>query len=132
MPSQWLLSTTRTLLGLKLHAVIVMRAVLDDDDQSLEEVALLDGIADKHHQLKRAVSVIQFILRFNREYRSLPNSEQRMNTLKKFIRGDYQTLRKQLVLKANNISQGLKIEENKNDKIFSVSGRYNYTAILLA
>ena len=73
-----------------------MRAVLDNDNKSLEEEVLMDGIADKHHQLKRAVSVIQFILRFNGEYRSLPNSEQQANTLKKFIREDNQTLRKQL------------------------------------
>ena len=85
-----------------------MRAVLDDDEESPEEEVLLDGIADKHHQLKRAVTVVQFLLRFNKEYRSLPSSEQRMNALKKFIRGDYQRLRKQLALRANKISQGTK------------------------
>ena len=92
----------------------------------------LTGSPTNPHQLKRAVSVVQFLLRFNKEYRSLPSSEQRMNALKKFIRGDYQTLRKQLALRANKISQGLKIEEDKRDEMFFVTGRYNYTAILLA
>ena len=109
-----------------------MRAVLDDNEESPEEEVLLDGILAKHHQLKRAVTVVQFLLRFNKEYRSLPSSEQRMNALKKFIRGDYQRLRKQLALKANKISQGLKIEEDKKDKMFFVTGRYDYSAVLLA
>ena len=52
--------------------------------------------------------------------------------MRKFVRGDYQTLRKQLALRANKISQGLKIEEDKRNKMFLVSGRYNYTPFLLA
>ena len=55
-----------------------------------------------------------------------------MTNLKKFIREDYQTLCKQLALKANKISQGLKIEEDKKDEMFFVTGRYNYLAVLLA
>ena len=54
-----------------------------------------------------------------------------MTALKKLIREDYQTLCKQLALKANKISKGLRIEEDKKDKIFFVSGQYNYSAILL-
>ena len=98
----------------------------------MKDEVLLDGFADKHHQLKRSVSITQFILRFNKDFRSLPNIEQRMTALKKFVQSDYAKIRQQLTLTANKISQGLRIEEDKKEEIFSVSGRHNYTTILLA
>ena len=82
-----------------------MRATLN------EEEPLLDAIADKHHQLQRAVT--QFILRFNKKFRGLPNIEQRTKALEKFWKTDFSKIRQQLTLSANKMAQGLIVEEDK-------------------
>ena len=106
LPAQWLSAQAKTFLGLKLPAFIVMRAVLDNGEEALKEEVLLNKIADKHHQLKRVVTVSQYVLSFNQDTTNLPNVEQRTTALKKFIRADYEIIQKQLALKATKISQG--------------------------
>ena len=103
-----------------------MRATLD------EEEILLDEIADKHHQLKKAVTVTQFILRFNRKFKDLLNAEQRTRALAKFWKNDYTKIRQQMKLSANKIQQGLITEDNKKEETYFVSGRHNYRVVLLA
>ena len=57
LPSQWLSSTARTLLGLKIPAVIVMRAVVEDMVTEVEK-DVLDDIANKHHTINKAVTIV--------------------------------------------------------------------------
>ena len=125
LPLQWLSSAAKTLLGQKLPAVSVMRALFNDQEP------LLDGIADKHHQLKSAVSVSQLILRVNKKFRSLPNIVQRMKALASPWKSDYSKIRQQLTLTANKVAQVLIIEDKKKEEIYFVSGRHNYRVFLL-
>ena len=105
-------------------AVMAMRATLD------EEEPLLDAIADKHHQLQRAVT--QFILRFNKNFRGLPNIEQQKKALEKLWKTDFSKIRQQLTLSANKMAQGLIVEEDKKEETYFVSGRHNDRVVLLA
>ena len=139
LPAQWLSTAAKTLLSQKLPAVNVIRAPFAYQEPLLEGVTgvnwsnikwndlavtamratldeeepLLDEIADKHHQLERAVTVTQFILRFSKKFRGLPNIEQRAKALAKFWKNDYATIRQQLKLSANKIQQGLITEDAK-------------------
>ena len=131
LTSQWLSSTARTLLGLKIPAVIVMRAVLEDMVTEVEK-DVLDDIADKHHTIHKAVTIVQFILRCRTHFKTLQVAEQREIALKKFIRKDYRKIVTQLALKSTKISQGLKIDNDKSNETVFIQGRYDYKAILLA
>ena len=158
LPAQWLSTAAKTLLSQKLPAVNVLRAPFAYQEPLLEGVTgvnwsnikwndlavtamratldeeepLLDEIADKHHQLERAVTVTQFILRFSKKFRGLPNIEQRAKALAKFWKNDYATIRQQLKLTANKIQQGLITEDAKKEETYFVSGRHNYRVVLLA
>ena len=62
LPAQWLSSTARTLLGLKIPAVIVMRTVVEEEVAEVEE-DVLDAIADRHHTVDKAITIVQFMMR---------------------------------------------------------------------
>jgi hypothetical protein len=78
------------------------------------------------------VTVTQFILRFNRKFKDLPNVEQRTRALAKFWKSDYTKIRQQMKLSANKIQQGLITEDTKKEETYFVSGRHNYRVMLLA
>ena len=107
-------------------AVTAMRAMLN------EEEPLLDEIADKHHQLKRVVSITQFILRFNKKFRSLPNIVQQTKALAKFWKSNYSKICQKLTLAANKKKQGLITEDDKKEETYVLSGRHNYRVVLQA
>ena len=76
LPSQWLSSTARTLLGLKIPAVIVMRAVVEDMVTEVEK-NVLDEIEKKHHTFNKALTIVQFILRCRTQFKTFQLVEQR-------------------------------------------------------
>ena len=130
LPAQWLSSTAKTLLGLKIPAVLVMREMVEEVVAEVEK-DILDNIADRHHTINKAITIVQFMLKLNPHFKSLEVVTQRDTALKKFIRKDYKKIVKQLALKSTKISQGLRIEvDNSNETVF-IEGRYGYRAILL-
>ena len=103
LPAQWLSSTARTLLGLKIPAFIVMRAVVEEVVAEVEKV-VLDDIANYHHTINKAVTIVQFMLRWRTQFKTLQVVSQRDTFLKKFIRKDYKKIVMQLNLKSTKIS----------------------------
>ena len=92
LPAQWLSSTARTLLGLKLPTTIVMRAVVDTEVATEQDITILAEIANKSNLLTKTISIVQFCLRLSPKFRNLKPVVQRTTALKKFIRGDYKTV----------------------------------------
>ena len=112
LPAHWPSSTARTLLGLKIPAVIVMRAMVEEEVAEVEK-DVLDNIADRHHTIDKVVTIVQFMLRLRSQFKNLDVINQRNTVLKKFIRKDYMKIIKQLKLKSTKISQGLRIDNDK-------------------
>ena len=131
LPAQWLSSTAKTLLGLKIPAVLVMREMVEEVVAEVEK-DILDNIADRHHTINKAITIVQFMLKLNPHFKSLEVVTQRDTALKKFIRKDYRKVVMQLALKSTKISQGLKIDDDRSKETVFIQGRYKYKAILLA
>ena len=118
MPSQWLSSTAR----LWVPAVVVMIEVVNQEVMAVEEdPSLLEKIADKHHSIKKAVTIVLFMLRFNANFRSQPAVEHRATVLNKFIKDDYEKVIGKQALRSAKISHGLRIEDDKSNKMVFVS-----------
>ena len=96
------------------------------------EKDILDDMANKHHTINKAVTIVQFMLRWRTQFKTLQVVKQRDTVLKKFIRKDYKKIIMQLNLKSTKISQGLKIDDDKSSETVFIKGRYDYRAILLA
>ena len=94
------------LLGLKIPAIIVMRAVEAEMVTEVEK-DVLDEISDKHHTINKVMTIVQFLLRCKTQFRNLQVVEQREIALKKLIRKDSKKVVMQLALKSTKISQGL-------------------------
>ena len=129
LPAQWLSSTARTMLGLKIPTIVFMVAA-----EVITEVEkdVLDAIADKHHTINKALTIVQFMLKFKTQFKNLQVAEQRMIALKKFIRKHYKKVVMKLAVKSTKISQGLKIEHGISKVKVFVQRRYDYRAILIA
>ena len=68
LPLQWLSSTARILLGLKIPAVS-MTAVMEEVVAEVEK-DVLDDIANKHHTINKAVTIVQFMLRWRTQFKT--------------------------------------------------------------
>lgn len=108
-----------------------MRAMVEEEVAEVEK-DVLDAIADRHHTIVKAVTIVQFMLRLRTQFKNLQVVEQRDTALKKIIRKDYRKIIKQLNLKSTKISQGLRIDDDKSIETVFIQGRYSYKAILLA
>ena len=96
------------------------------------EEDVLDAIADRHHTIDKAITIVQFMLRLKPQFKRLQVVDQRNTALKKSIRKDYRKIIKQLKLKSTKISQGLRIDDDRSNETIFIQGRYGYKAILLA
>ena len=149
LPSFWLSTAARTFLGLKLPAVIVMKMQVDPDapvgrgdPQSLsipspdapvvKSLSILEALARKHSVLDKAVTVLQNLLKMGSTFRALPATEQREYCLRKFLSQDYGRISRQLGRKSTKLSQELILQDDVENKLFYLKGRYNYIAKLLA
>ena len=75
LPAQWLSSTAKTLLGLKIPAVLVMREMVEEVVAEVEK-DILDNIADRHHTINKAITIVQFMLKLRPQFRSLEDVTQ--------------------------------------------------------
>ena len=128
LPSQWLSSAARTFLGLQLPAVIIMRAEVEGEPP---EMTLLERLANKHRSVNRAVSVLQNVLKMNKNIRSLPSPAQRQLCVEKFVAEDYPKVAQQVKM-AKRITRQLVLHEDNDKRIFTMRGRFGYRAVMLA
>ena len=75
LPSQWLSSAARTLLGLRLPTVITMR--LEVGGNELPEQSILERLAERYRDIDKAVTTLQLLLKVKKSFRELTPLPQR-------------------------------------------------------
>ena len=128
LPSQWLSTAARTFLGLSLPAVVIMKMDVTGEPPQL---SLLEELANRHHSVEKAVTVLQYILKMKKEVRELPLPEQRQLCFEMFVAEDYDKVEEQLK-KSKKITKELVVDKNDEKGIILMRGRFGYAATLLA
>ena len=130
LPSQWLSSAARTLLGLRLPTVITMR--LEMDGNELPEPSILERLAERYRDVDKAVTTLQLLLKVKKSFRELTPPAQREICELKFVSGDYDKIKSDLKGKLSKVTQELVVKEDEKNQVFNLVGRYHYRARLLA
>ena len=95
-------------------------------------MSLLEQLACKHQSVDKAISVLQCFLKMKRNFRQLPVPAQREVCVEKFVGGDYEKVSQQLGKRSTRLTQQLLLEDDKEKKVFTLKGRFGYSATLLA
>ena len=130
LPSQWLSSAARTLLGLRLPTVITMRLEMGGDE--LPEQSILERLAERYRDVGKAITTLQLLLKFKKSFRELLAPAQRELCELKFVGGDYSKVKSDLKRKLSKVTQELVLQEDEENQVFNLIGRYHYRARLLA
>ena len=128
LPSQWLSSAARTFLGLKLPTVVIMKVAVEEEPPVL---TLLEQLANKYQNVDKAVSVLQCLLKMKPEFRQLSVPAQREACRVKFIGSDYGKVSQQLGKCSTKLTQQLLLENDKENRVYTLKGRFGYRATLL-
>ena len=128
LPSQWLSSTARTFLGLKLPAVVVMKMAVE---QEPPEMTLLEQLATKYRDVNKAISVLQYLLRMQPDFRQLSVPAQKEACRLKYVANDYDQVTEQLGKRSTRLTKQLLLENDKEKKVYTLKGRFGYRATLL-
>ena len=130
LPAQWLSSTARSFLGLKLPAVLVMR--MEVGGEETPESSILEKLANKYSSTDAALSVFQFLLKMKKSFRELPAQQQRSVCRDRFVGEDYDKISQQLQQRSTRLTQQLALKNDSENKTFTMKGRFGYEARLLA
>ena len=130
LPSQWLSSAARTLLGLRIPVMMTMRLEVNGDE--LPEPSILERLAERYRDVGKAITTLQLLLKVKKSFRELPAPAQREACVLKFVGGDYGKIKSDLKRKLSKVTQELVLQEDKKNQVFNLIGRYHYRARLLA
>ena len=130
LPSQWLSSAARTLLGLRIPVLMTMRLEVNGDE--LPEPSILERLAERYREVGKAITTLQLLLKVKKSFRELPAPAQREVCVLKFVGGDYGKIKSDLKRKLSKVTQELVLQEDKKNQVFNLIGRYHYRAKLLA
>ena len=130
LPSQWLSSAARTLLGMKLPTVMTMRLEVEDPD--LPVPSILERLAERFTDVGKAITTLQVLLRIKKGFRELPAVMQRKACVLKFVGEDYAKIKAALRKKTARLTQELALQEDEVNQVFYLVGRFHYKALLLA
>ena len=128
LPSQWLSSAARTFLGLKLPTVVIMKLAVEEEPPVL---TLLEQLANKYQNVDKAISVLQCLLKMKSAFRQLSVPAQREACRMKFIGSDYGKVSQQLGKRSTKLTQQLLLENDKDNRVYTLKGRFGYRATLL-